>query len=127
MHRLFLTIGTVLVIACGGSESTGPAHTLSGQWSGAISGTVGPQVLSLDLLNVGADIEGTGSLIPAPTSSGTLSFAVSGSFTTPNMTVSLTSGTLQPITLSATYDGRQLNGAVFGSGFNGQTVVLTKQ
>lgn len=115
---------SLLAVGCGSSEPKPPS--LSGTWSGTISGTQN-QVLSVDLLDVSGTLFGSATLAPTP--SGSLGLAVSGTFVAPSFVATLESGVYPTMYLdgSLSSDRTALDATITGAGFTGQPVTLAKQ
>jgi len=124
MKRLLLCLA--LAAACGGDSTTTPAPkpTISGTWNGVSV----LQPTSLTLLETNGTVTGTGIITGTPV--GVRALSVSGIFTSLDFSLTLSSGTAQPINFKGklnTATPPQLIGTFVGSGFSGETVVLTKQ
>jgi hypothetical protein len=91
--------------------------TAAGTWRGGI----GLQVFTLNLVENNGVVSGTGTI--TNTNTGTRAVSVTGTFTTPNVNLLLTSGTLQPVQLRGVI-GTTINGTVEGSGFSGEQISL---
>lgn len=111
----------VLAMGCG-SDSTGPTHqSVSGTWSGV----TGAQVLTMTLVENGGVVTGSGTLTNTPT--GTRAQTVTGTFASPTLDVTLSSGSVQPVALHGTVGGNSMAGSLTGSGFTGDAITLTRQ
>jgi hypothetical protein len=121
------SIAIVLISACG-SDSTGPAKQGTGSTgappdlAGSWTGIVGGQVLALTLINNGGTVSGVGTISNTP--SGLRALTVAGTFATPSALLTLSSGTIAPISLSASLNVNTLTGSLAGSGFSGDAIAL---
>lgn len=99
--------------------------TLTFPIAGAWRGTVGTQILSITLVENNGVVTGSGTLTNTPTGTraGTITGVLSGS----RLSVTFSSGTLQPFNLDATVTGSAITGALNGSGFAGDAITLTRQ
>lgn len=118
MKRWILVCAVALLAACG--SSTEPKPTVAGRWTGVIGG----QMLDVTLVENSGVVNGTGTITNTPT--GTRALTITGTFANPAFTATMTSGTIQPINLSATVSGNQMNGTLNGSGFTGDAIILTR-
>lgn len=124
---VLLFVGAQGVAGCG--DSTAPRQVVSGFWQGLLTGN---QVLSMTILENSGIVTGTGTLTNTP--SGTRAQTVSGTFANGMLDATFTSGTAAPFILHATYgvvtiqgmQAPQLTGTINGSGFNAESVILTK-
>lgn len=120
---LNLAIGLSILaglVSCGGGSdsSTGPAKTgVTGTWIGS----VGTQTLSMALVENSGVVSGSGSLTGV---GGPFAQTITGAFTAPTLTITLTSGQHPPFTLTATLSGTALTGSLNGSGFTGDAITL---
>lgn len=126
--KRFLLACLVLAAACGGDSTTAPPKpTITGTWNGVAF----LQPTSLTLLEANGTVSGTGIITGTPT--GVRALSVSGILTGVDFSLTLTSGTANPINFKGKLNnagatsGQQLVGTFIGSGFSGETVVLTKQ
>lgn len=127
MRRFLLTCLAISLVACGGESTSAPPPpkpTISGTWTGV----TGPQPVSLTLLESNGTVNGSGTISNTPT--GVRALSITGIFNPDGVHFSLTlsSGTAQPVNYTGTYNGvKQLVGTFVGSGFTGETVILNKQ
>jgi hypothetical protein len=105
--------------ACSGSTDVRP--TVQGTWSGSVQG----QVLTLSLTESGGAVAGSGTI--TGTYTGTRALTVAGSFEPPHVSITMTSGTMQPLNLTATLAGKTMTGSLNGSGFTGEGITLMRQ
>ena len=132
MRRRMMTplLALAIAIGCGGESTSSPPPppaTLTGSWGGVAV----TQPTTLTLLENNGVVSGTGTIANTPT--GTRALTVTGIFTNgTNFSLTLSSGTIQPINFSGTLNRtvtapQQLIGTFTGSGFNGEAVILSKQ
>lgn len=126
--KRFLLGCLMLVAACGGESSSAPPPpkpSITGTWTGMSV----LQPTSLTLLETNGIVTGSGTIAGTPT--GTRALTVTGIFNNPTFSLTLSSGTLQPINYTGSLNPNalpmQLIGNYSGSGFNGEAVILTKQ
>lgn len=125
VKKLFVFCLATLFLAlpgCGDSGPTGPAtFDVSGQWSGQ----TGDFQFDLTLNeNQEGSISGGGS---ASGPGGSVSLNLTGTHTGENVTLTMTSTGLADLNYSATLENsNRMSGPLNGSGFNGQTLVLTR-
>jgi hypothetical protein len=101
-------------------SATEPKPTVTGTWTGIR----GSQLFTLSLVDNSGVVAGSGTLTNTPT--GTRALTISGTFIAPTMTITMSSGTLQPISLVATVTGKSMGGTLTGSGFTGEAIELTR-
>ena len=122
MRQLWMTGLCALLVACGGSDAaTAPKNSVGGTWTGVVGG----QTLSMTLVENAGAVTGTGTITNTPT--GTRALTVTGTFVSPKLTATMTSGTVQPIALQATVAGTSMTGSLTGSGFTGEGITLARQ
>jgi hypothetical protein len=104
--------------------------TLGGAWSGPIvvrglDGTVveTPQKLTLTLNESGGVVSGSGSLTGTPT--GTMSVAADGTLVGMKLAAALRSGAFS-VRVQGTLTGRTIVGTLDGSGFSGDSFILSR-
>ena len=119
MRRLFAAVALAVLTAC---DSFDPLieNTVTGTWRGSS----GSQTVFLVMQQAGQTVAGTGTI--TSTAAGTRNLSVSGTFTQPNFTATLTPTGAQGITLQATVEGRSLVGTLRGGGFAGVGVSLLR-
>ena len=119
MRRLFAAVALVAFTAC---DSFDPLieNTVTGTWRGS----TGSQNLVLVMQQAGRTVAGSGTI--TSTAAGTRNLSVSGTFTEPSFTATLTPVGAQTITMQATVEGRSLVGTLTGGGFNGDGVSLLR-
>lgn len=131
MKRVLLVCAVVLAAGGCGGETTAvvvppPKPTVTGSWLGIALGT---QATTLTLLESNGVVNGTGTIAGTPT--GTRALSVTGILTDVNFSLTLSSGTLQPIqyqgNMNVNGKPMELFGTFTGSGFNGEVVILKKQ
>lgn len=121
MRKVLAVLALTLASACGSDSGTSPTASLTGAWSGP----VGTQTLSLSLVENSGVVTGSGTLTGTPT--GTRAQTVAGTFNGATLNATLSSGSVQPVNLTATLAGTKLSGNLVGSGFTGDAIVLTRQ
>lgn len=94
---------------------------VSATWSGVISTSL--QSLSVTLVENSGVVNGTGLLSFSPSP---LALTVTGTYTAPALTLTITSGLYPAIQLTGTISGKVLTATLTGSGFTGDAVVLTR-
>jgi hypothetical protein len=121
MKRLMMAAMVCAVfVAAGCSSSTAPKVTVAGTWSGVTA----TQVLTVTLVESAGTVSGSGTLTNTP--AGTLAETVSGSFVGSTVSLALTSGLHPAVNLTGTVAGNTMTGALQGSGFTGDAIVLTR-
>lgn len=122
LARKFLPVLLVLSVACGDGGPSG--GDVEGAWSGGIT-EGGSQLgtLTMTLTENQGTISGNGSI------AGGASFAltVSGTFSKPSASMTLTSPGLNPFNFTATVGDNTMDGTLNGSGFLNSAVHLTRQ
>ena len=97
MIRHVATIAALclLAIGCASSPSTAPSAPLTGSWRGTSGNTpIGTGAISAMIVQSGADLSGTWT-IAFPNGAGSDGGALTGTFTTPNVTLTLRSAVPQ--------------------------------
>jgi hypothetical protein len=79
----------------------------------------------MTLVENGGVVTGSGTLTNTPT--GTRAQTISGTFASPTLDVTLSSGSVQPVALHATVSGNSMTGNLTGSGFTGDAISLARQ
>lgn len=113
-----LTAVAVLVAAsaCG-------APSVAGTWDGKISGS--DQALSITIVENAGVVDGTGTLSYSGSS---LALTVKGTWSSPMLTATITSGMHPAMNMAAELKPNDtLAAKLTGSGFNGETVDLTRK
>jgi hypothetical protein len=110
-----------LAIIAVSSCSTEPKVQVSGVWTG----TIETQVLTLTLNEASGVVSGSGTLTNTP--SGTRAQTVSGSYVEPTISMTLSSGSAQPINLTGTVSSSTIAGTLNGSGFSSNAITLTRK
>lgn len=101
------------------------AATVTIQVAGTWVGSVGTQTLTLVIVENAGVVSGSGTLTNTP--SGTRALVVNGTYAGSTLTVTLTSGSLQPFNLQAAVQSTtRMSGTLNGSGFTGEAIVLEK-
>ena len=118
MRRFAAVLAFAMLAACG--DSTAPAPTVDGTWTGQ----TGSQLFTLTLNQSGTSVTGSGTVTNTPT--GTRALTVVGSFNAPTLTATLSSGSIQPINLTASVNGKAMTGSLSGSGWNGEAITLNR-
>jgi hypothetical protein len=95
-------------------------NTVTGTWRGSSSG----QTFELIMQQAGTTVAGSGTI--TSTGTGTRVLSVSGTFTEPNFSATLTPNGAAAISLVATVEGRSLVGTLTGGGFSGAGIALTR-
>ncbi len=125
--RVFAS-SAVLVVSlagCGGDGGTDPdTSDVAGSWSGTLEGDDGSTgTLTLTLSETGGNVTGNGTLTAGSES---LPLTVSGSYSAPDLTLTLNSPCCDPATLAATIEGGVMTGQLNGSGFSNLEITLTR-
>ena len=121
MRRLGWTLIAGLTAACAGSTAA-PAPDLSGTWMGRLAG--GDQFI-LRISDVAQQIDGTGR-IRADTADAGLPLTVVGSHRQPDFALTLISPGFRAAGFSGTVTATELRGTLNGSGFQHDSLVLTR-
>lgn len=90
--------------------------------TGTFTGVIGSQALSVTLLQSGSAVSGVGTITNTPT--GTRALSITGSFTSPNLIVTITSGSTTPFSLQGTIGADAIAASLTGAGFNGDALSL---
>lgn len=120
MRRLLAALLFVSIAASCDTFDPLTENTVTGTWRGETSG----QTFVVVMQQSGTTVAGTGTVTSA--AAGTRQLSVSGNFTQPSF-----SGTLTPvggtaISLVGTVEGRNLVGTLTGGGFNGEGLALRR-
>jgi hypothetical protein len=120
MRRLFATCVFAVLAACSGLGGE-LDQRVDGTWIGNSNGVS----INMSIIQTG-NVTGIATFTGGTT--GTHSYAVSGTFKSPTFNASL-SGTTpgDTITLDATVTGKSMVGTLTGSGFAGNAIALTRQ
>jgi hypothetical protein len=121
MNMRFVALALAAITACGGEANTSPKQTVDGQWIG----TIGSQDITLNLVQSGSAVSGSGTITNTPT--GTRALSIAGAYTPPSIAVTLSSGSVDPMSLQASVAGASMTGSLTGSGFTGEGITLTRQ
>lgn len=125
MNRLLIAL-TLGLFACG-SDSSGPAKIeAEGQWTGNIQHNDGTALgtMTLTLSETNSAVTGSGN-INAGTEA--IALTVVGTYTQPNLSVTLSSQGFSDVNLTATVGETSMTGTMNGSGFTGSSVTLHRQ
>jgi hypothetical protein len=95
-------------------------NTVTGTWRGETTG----QTFLVVMQQSGTTVAGTGTI--TSTAQGTRNVAISGTFTQPSFSGTLTLNGGAAITLVGTVEGRSLVGTLTGGGFNGEGLALRR-
>jgi len=112
----------LLVLACaaGCKDSSGPHSPIEGAWTGLVLGA--PITFSLSV-DASGGVSGSGNA----TVNGTQRhLSVVGSFTAPSFSLTLTPTGIIPVNYAGVVDGSTLRGVLAGSGFNGDSLTMTR-
>jgi hypothetical protein len=121
MRKILALALLVTLAACGDDKPTQPAAaTATGTWAGTIEG----QQLTLTLVQNGGAVSGTGTMSNTP--SGTRALTATGTFTAPNLTLTLSSGTAAPMALQGAVSGNALTATLSGSGWTGEAITMQR-
>jgi hypothetical protein len=120
MRRLLAALLLVSVAASCDSFDPLIENTVTGTWRGESTG----QTFEIIMQQSGTTVAGTGTMTAAGTAPRGLS--VSGTFTQPSFSGTLTPDGSPAISLVATVEGRSLVGTLTGGGFNGEGLALTR-
>lgn len=118
--KRFALFALAALAACSGGDAVAPPPVLNATWTGTTNG----QTFSMILTENGGSVTGSGTLTNTP--SGTLALTVTGSYASPNVSLSMTSGLHPAINLTAVVAGKTMTGTLQGSGFTGDAITLTK-
>lgn len=119
MRRLFAVVALAALVAC---DKFNPLvdNTVTGTWRGTSTG----ETFVISMQQSGRTVAGGGTI--SSTALGQRTLAVSGTFTQPALTATLTPTGGQAITLQGTVEGRSFVGTLVGGGFNGEGLALTR-
>jgi hypothetical protein len=95
-------------------------NTVTGTWRGESAG----QTFLVVMQQAGSTVAGTGTITSA--AAGTRNLSISGTFTQPSFSGTLTPVGASAITLVGTVEGRSLVGTLTGGGFNGDGLALMR-
>jgi hypothetical protein len=115
--RYALALTTIFLAGC--TSSTEPDGTVNGTWNGADYG----MSVSTHLEQEGTTVTGNGTLNSVY---GSISFTVSGTFITPNLSLTLASPGQENIYFAGVLDGNKLNGTLNGQGLSNYAVILVR-
>ena len=118
MRRL---LAVLLLAAATSCDTFDPLieNTVTGTWRGNSAG----QTFLVVMQQSGTTVAGTGTITGT---GGTRNLSVSGTFTEPSFSATLTPNGAPAITLQATVEGRSMVGTLTGGGFNGDGLALTR-
>ena len=118
--RRFLT-ALLLVSIAASCDTFDPLtdNAVTGTWRGESSG----QTFLVVMQQSGATVAGTGTIT---STAGARNLSVSGTFTQPNFSGTLTPDGAPAITLVGTVEGRSLVGTLTGGGFSGEGLALRR-
>ena len=119
MRRLLAALLLVSVAASCDTFDPLIENTVTGTWRGASSG----QTFEIIMQQSGSTVAGSGTITGT---TGTRVLSVSGTFTEPNFSATLTPNGAAAIALAATVEGRSMVGTLTGGGFNGAGIALTR-
>lgn len=111
MRRLLAAVAVVICLGCG-SDLLAPVTTVDGQWTGLQNG----YSISLSMTQTGTSVSGIGAIGGiAGSAEGTLA----GTFTFPDLKVTITIEGLDPVDYTATMSqaSAKMDGKLNGSGF----------
>jgi len=121
MRRLLTGLALLALIACGG-DSTAPPPNITGTWAGASSTGV---VLNLVLTQSAGQITGTGQISGGGT---TVALTATGTFANPAVSLDLEATGFSGSNYTGTLTSpTAITGALNGSGFVNERIILTKQ
>lgn len=114
----------MLLVGCGG-DSSGPAPIqVEGAWSGPVTFSSGSSgTLSFTVTETAGSVTGSGTLVGSTSAA----LSVSGSYSEPNVSLTLSSPGFQPINLTGVVSSSSLTGTINGSGFLNSAVTLARQ
>jgi len=120
-----LTAAVVLALAACGKGSE-PTPSATGQWSGSFVADSMTITVNLVLKESARNVTGTGTMgIP-----GVLMLAqtVTGTHTHPHLALTLSATGYQPANITGEFvNAGRVDGTIFGSGFSGEALTLTRQ
>ena len=119
---VFLLVGLISPVGCGGDRVTGVPLSISGRWAGAASGTS----VSMQLTESGIEVSGAGVFTDA---SGAAQISVSGTYHQPavSLTLQFPNTNFNPVFLSGTASADVITGALNGSGYDNFAITLARQ
>lgn len=120
MRRLLAALLLVSVTASCDTFDPLIENTVTGTWRGSTTG----QSFVVIMQQAGSTVAGSGTITSA--GGGTRTISVSGTFTEPSFSGTLTPNGAPAISLVATVEGRTLVGTLTGGGFNGEGLALTR-
>jgi hypothetical protein len=128
MFRGLLVVAALSAMgACGSADKAGPDPIQAeGSWSGTFpANNTGNEVsLSLNLADTNGVIKGDGSLI---TIEGTFPLSVAGDYTSPRLSLAVTTEGFEPMNLVAIVDTTSMTGTIKGAGFTNEFFTLNRQ
>jgi hypothetical protein len=116
--RHMAALALIALAACGGSTEPKPAPWYDGTWSG----TTGGQTITLDMIENGGAVTGTGTITGTPTRA----LTVAGTYSAPTLVVTLTAGLAPAVSLRGTVNGATMAATLTGSGFTGEGITMTR-
>jgi|KBSMisStandDraft_5_1062788.scaffolds.fasta_scaffold319592_2 hypothetical protein len=118
----FVAMSAMSVLGCG-ADALGPVTTVDGEWAGIQNG----YSLSLTLTQTPAG-EVSGTALVAGTS-GVTDAAVSGTFTFPNLILTITPPSFEPVIYTGTMSqaSAKIDGKLNGSGFSNLVINISKR
>ncbi len=129
VRRLFALAVALVLTACGdggGGITPPPVVDAEGVWSGTFQADSGSQdvPLSLDLTEKDGTVTGTGTLV---SSAGTFPLTITGTYTSPRLSLGITTPGFDPVSLVALVGETTMTGTIGGGGFSNETFSLTKE
>lgn len=119
-------LALALVAGCSGDKTTAPTPVaVAGSWVGPVTLTSGSSAtLSLTLREAAGAVSGNGSI---GTATDAIALTVTGTYTEPHVSLTLTSPEVNPLDLSGTVTDSTITGLVNGSGFANANARLRRQ
>jgi hypothetical protein len=113
-------LAATLVGVAGCDKATEPTPVITGTWSGSGGGISAMMTLTQS----GSAVTGNGSMSG---SGGAAALTISGSFTNPNFSLTVSSPGFENFNFSGTLSGNSMTGVLNGSGFNQAGMTMTRQ
>ena len=121
MRRLLAALSLALVVTSCDAFDPLIENTVTGTWRGSSTG----QAFEIIMQQDGTTVAGTGTITNSAAGT-SRAVSISGTFTEPSFSGTLTPNGEAAISLVATVEGRSLVGTLTGGGFNGEGIALMR-